>query len=678
MATGHVDTDIFTDETLVLCSSCKNRDKNTECVECHDYFCVKCLQLHNQDHHKVLEDNQVKSVLDESHVKSVLDESQVKSVLDESQVKSVLDESQVKSVLDETLVKSVMDESQVKSVLDETQVKSVLYETQVKSVLDESQVKSVLDESQVKSVLDETQVNSVLDESQVQSVLDESELKSVLDESQVKSVLDKSQVKSVLDESQVKSVLDKSQVKSVLDESKVKSVLDESQVQSVLDESQVKSGIGESLTSRSEEHCDKQSHKHIDMYCQNHDQVGCSSYTSDEHGAGLTCANQDEEKLQQRMSELQEKEFLTSGVNKEGSIKISPLQINKAEGTLDEESPNRNQTEAFVDIKITLDGETSHVVNKCLEDTKKKSATVDKESQPDGEKPTSLLEEVNTIDVVTEGTTDVARHLLQMTANMSFCVKVKSDKDVCNIVCACFMEDDTIIIADNNNRKLKRLDSNNYNVTDYCDISKDPRQICTINESQVAVTLGSEKEVRFISLEEEMRTANRFKTGFNCYGIAYSGDKLYISDISRALYIYTLSGEQLKKISAGALGSGLFSDISSLAVSRDASKIYIADYFYGFIVLRKKPSVRVLKKFNDKQLKEANSCYLTEAGSVLVSGEKTNNVLLFAPNGNLVGEVVKADDGKESVQSVCCNKQMSKMCISRMYENSIDIYKVND
>jgi hypothetical protein len=70
MATGgKIDTDILSDEIFdVLCSMCKNGGKNSEgekfCVDCHDYFCINCVKVHNQvpvlADHKVLDKSQVK------------------------------------------------------------------------------------------------------------------------------------------------------------------------------------------------------------------------------------------------------------------------------------------------------------------------------------------------------------------------------------------------------------------------------------------------------------------------------------------------------------------------------------------------------------------------------------------------------------------------------------------
>jgi hypothetical protein len=225
------------------------------------------------------------------------------------------------------------------------------------------------------------------------------------------------------------------------------------------------------------------------------------------------------------------------------------------------------------------------------------------------------------------------------------------------------MEDGTIILADYDNRKLKRLHSYNYTVTDYSDLSGNPWQVCMINNTQVAVTVPYKQEVHFISLERNMKTTNMINTNFACYCLAYANNNLYISDKCTSVYMYTLSGRKLKQFTKDQSGHKLYTYSRSIAVSKDATKIYVADLSNGLIVLDN--NGQVITSFNDGQLKGANCCYLNEAGSVLVSGLDSNNVLQFTCDGELIGEVLKADSRKMGIVSVCCNQQMTKMCISR-------------
>ncbi|XP_053383019.1 uncharacterized protein LOC123540364 [Mercenaria mercenaria] len=295
---------------------------------------------------------------------------------------------------------------------------------------------------------------------------------------------------------------------------------------------------------------------------------------------------------------------------------------------------------------------------------------------------TSLLAEINVfgnigqrIDMKSEnvGTVNIYsdESLLQIKGSTKYSVKVKSDKYRCDIISACALEDGTIMLADKGNNKLKRLDSSTCTVLGYCDLPGRPRQVCIIYKQQAAVCLQGKQEVQFISLTNRMALTNKIKTDFNCNGLAYAGGNLYISDFYTSVYIYSVSGRNLMQISKDQSGQKLFSDIRSLAVSEAGSKIYVADYNNGLIILDNNGTV--VGSFNDSQLTGAYSCYLTGRGSILVCGADSSNVLQFGLNGNLIGEVVKFIDKSANPQAICCNQQMSKMIIGR-HGNEIQVY----
>jgi hypothetical protein len=213
--------------------------------------------------------------------------------------------------------------------------------------------------------------------------------------------------------------------------------------------------------------------------------------------------------------------------------------------------------------------------------------------------------------------------------------------------------------------------------------------VCIIKKTQVAVTMPSKQEVHFISLEGQMKSTNKITTAFDCYGIAYANNTLYISDGYISVYMYTLSGIELNQFSKDQSGHKLFTNIRSIAVSQDATRIYVADYNNGLIVLDN--NGKVITSFDDEQLKKANCCFLTEAGSVLVSGLDSNNVLQFTCDGELIGEIIqfKADNrktrilsvlirmsGKWGITLVCCNQQMTKMCIRKRGDDNIEVYDI--
>ncbi|XP_060579170.1 uncharacterized protein LOC132736107 [Ruditapes philippinarum] len=448
----------------------------------------------------------------------------------------------------------------------------------------------------------------------------------------------------------------------------------------VLDKSQVKSGTSKSLPREPAERCDRHSHKHIDMYCQNHDNVGCSTCMTIEH---RSCKNtfyipeyiqnksylvasraiqtklkalartlavqannfqQDKHNLLKRKAELLDdirkfRQEMNDQLDKlekcsvdeiENKFKLledkieeglKQLQVHKAKVKSANDklaSQNQNQAELFVHVKIGEDAE--NVTNKFIEDTKMKITVSDIEFQPDT-KLFQQLKQNKTIGMLTEKTTKNDK-LLEITGGHSYCVKLESDENECSIISACYMKNGTIIQADNKNRKLKRLDSHNYIITDWYNLPGQPWQI--------------------------------YET---------------------SVFISTMTGRRLKQFSTDQSGQKLFSDINSIAVSKNAARIYVADDLKGLIVLDN--NGQIVTRYNSKLLQMASYCNLTEAGSVLVSGHDSNNVLQFTSDGELKGEVIKADSRKPAATlSVCCNQQMSKMCISRDGEDNIEVYDI--
>ncbi|XP_060574684.1 uncharacterized protein LOC132732307 [Ruditapes philippinarum] len=313
-----------------------------------------------------------------------------------------------------------------------------------------------------------------------------------------------------------------------------------------------------------------------------------------------------------------------------------------------------------------------NVANKFIEDTKMKITVSDIKFQPD-RILLQQLKQYKLIGMLTEKNMKTSDMLLQIKGGQSYCIKVKSDEQKCNISSACYMEGGTLILADYSNKKLKRLDSHNYTITGCYDIPGQPWEICKNNETQVAVTLPSKQEVHFISVDRQMKTTNKIKTEFYCRGIAYGNNHLYISDFT-SVYIYTMTGRKLALISTDHSGQELFSSINSLAVGKNGTRLYVADDNKGLIV--QDHNGQIITTFNGKQLQPASYCHLTDADSVLVSGYNSNNVLQFTSDGKLKGEVIKDDSGKQGINSLCCNQQMSKMCISRGSEDNIEVYDI--
>ncbi|XP_045165144.2 uncharacterized protein LOC123529035 [Mercenaria mercenaria] len=524
----------------------------------------------------------------------------------------------------------------------------------------------------------------------------------------------------------------------------------------ILDSSQFQPGAGQVLQMVPTERCDKHSHKHVDMYCLNHDDVGCSACMAVDHRLyqdifyipdfiqnnadtsdpqaiyqeldSTTDVLEDQHKevqlekerlqkskdqslkkmkefrveINQHLDQLEQK----STADIEGKYKpkldkldeqmdaIQKKKVKVSSAKDDLSTAGENVSQVFVSTKkgkIAADDALKYV-DEIKRDIKGKNEEFIPERTL-----TSLLKELNLLGQLTETDTGCyqpkqkasvvtsgensskkqtgkasqndCKTLIKVIEKKNYNIRIPSDKEECNIYSVCDLDDGTIILADYGNKKLKRVDSLTYTVTNYCNVSGQLYQVCKISNQEVAVSCGLYKYIQFVSLGSKMVPTKQIKTDHRCYGLAYAAGHLCISD-DTSVYIYTVSGSKLQRFNPFQSGQRLFSDTYSLAVSNDGSKIYVADLDFGLISFDR--NGKVLGKFNGPELGQASDVCTTNNGSVLGCGYRSKNVLQFTPDCKKIGEVLKCD---AACSSVCYDPKQSKIIVG-CCNNNIDVYKV--
>ncbi|XP_053402930.1 uncharacterized protein LOC128558110 [Mercenaria mercenaria] len=475
------------------------------------------------------------------------------------------------------------------------------------------------------------------------------------------------------------------------------------------------------------ERCDKHSHKHVDMYCQNHDDVGCSTCMAIEHrlcqdifyipdfiqnNARIVNPKNIQQELETSAKILDEylddfqqerQQILKSKADSIEEIRKFRQEINARLDEIEQNSVADTENRYKVLIKEIEDRMKLLLKNKasitsakdkyasarsnvsqefvngkkgrkvarnakaCVEDSKAGFHRKDIKIIPD-QIILPMLKEMNMLLKVAEKDS-----LLQAKNKKTPTVKIPSDTHVCNITSVCYLEDGSLILCDNNNKKLKHLDSSSYTVREYYDLPCFSWQVCPINKQEVAVSVYMKKEIHLISHSNKMRKTNEIKTDFECRGLAHADGNLYISDKHTSVYVYSVSGRKLKCISMDPSGQFKF-NLPRLAVNKDGSKMYITCLNNGLIILDN--NGQVVRKFNGPELQNPCGIFQTSSGSLLVASAGSSNVLQFGPTGQLIGEVIKPDDGKRGCQVVACNQQMTKMIICRLHDNNIEVYDI--
>jgi hypothetical protein len=133
-----------------------------------------------------------------------------------------------------------------------------------------------------------------------------------------------------------------------------------------------------------------------------------------------------------------------------------------------------------------------------------------------------------------------------------------------------------------------------------------------------------------------------------------------------------MSGDRQQEFSKDQSGQQIFSDIRSLAVNSDHSKIFVADYYKGLIILDR--TGQLIGQFNVPELTRADGVCLYSNDSVLVCGFSSKNVLQFSLDGKLLGEVLKTD---HCYQAVCCNTNNTKLIVGLCENDDIEVHDIN-
>ncbi|XP_053392506.1 uncharacterized protein LOC123545717 isoform X1 [Mercenaria mercenaria] len=136
-------------------------------------------------------------------------------------------------------------------------------------------------------------------------------------------------------------------------------------------------------------------------------------------------------------------------------------------------------------------------------------------------------------------------------------IKLKEDKTTCNIYGSCFTEDGSLLLADLNNDKLKRLDVSTDTIIDHLDLEDRPIDVCLTRKQEAAVSLNN-KTIQFVSLGNKMATTRKLKMDHHCYGLAFNDGKVFISNEFKTVYIHDISGAMLHKITNDKFGKPVF------------------------------------------------------------------------------------------------------------------------
>ena len=236
------------------------------------------------------------------------------------------------------------------------------------------------------------------------------------------------------------------------------------------------------------------------------------------------------------------------------------------------------------------------------------------------------------------------------------------------------------VVADWKNKRLKLLDKS-YRVIAHCDLTGVPYGVSGIDSGQLIVSLRDDKVIQFVSVDHKLKPGRKFKIDEFCRGIAYHDEEIYVACGGGV-------GEDKGRLRVynmiGEFVRVIDEDIHGKPIFSSPKDIVINNDGTRIYVSDRDRGVIALGKsgrvkyiFNDPALKTAFGICTNEKDELFVTGYDSNNVIHVGPNGKMLGEVLTAAEGIEKPISMCCHENpISRLLITTELKSSLHVYEL--
>ncbi|XP_053397528.1 uncharacterized protein LOC123552035 isoform X1 [Mercenaria mercenaria] len=374
--------------------------------------------------------------------------------------------------------------------------------------------------------------------------------------------------------------------------------------------------------------------------------------------------------LERKSKEDVENVYQTSKTRVEKDTKEADRQIDDLEKVMtDLQTSEGNKAQQFVCMKIA---------NRKIKEAKEVEITFKTETEvkvtflvdPNMQAYFQNLKTIGTVSSVMPTAERTEIYTVAQTKDMN--VKIKQDSTTCNIYGSCWTEDGSLLLVDLSNKKLKRANMTSMTVDGYCNFDNKPFGVCCTNRQEAVVTFYTNANfIQFVSIDNQLSPSRKVQMNHNCLGIAYKEDKLYITDDSKTIYIHDMAGNELQAISQDSSGNGLFSGPRQIAFNDVKQGVFVPDWEKGVIILD--GHYQPVAIFTDSGLSNASGVCTDRRGNIFVCGRSSDNIIQIGYDCKKRGVVVDKSGGIQTPQSACFDPIQCRLIVTQP-KDTVKIY----
>lgn len=250
-----------------------------------------------------------------------------------------------------------------------------------------------------------------------------------------------------------------------------------------------------------------------------------------------------------------------------------------------------------------------------------------------------------------------------------YTARVDQDDAICWINGVCMLPSGEILITDENNKRLKKLDST-FNVVSHVELPNAPYDVCAMENDLAAVALWG-KTIQVMNVKEHLVVDHSFELEHSILGLLYSRKKFYVSD-DRFVYTYNHDGSGKHLLYKSDVELVCF---SKMTFSGDGEKIFIVDGYGGLETIDRKGNH--LFTLREDVLKMSRGICLSKDKTILVCEYEYNTILHLDPDGERIfGTVLAKSHGINRPTALLFDKKTSKLIVFQRDKHTFLVYEI--
>ncbi|XP_053403818.1 uncharacterized protein LOC123555979 [Mercenaria mercenaria] len=221
-------------------------------------------------------------------------------------------------------------------------------------------------------------------------------------------------------------------------------------------------------------------------------------------------------------------------------------------------------------------------------------------------------------------------------------IKTPDDTSDCFIHACALIASSRIILADEVNKCLKIVDTENRKVSTKYKLKSGPTGVAVVARGRIAITLPNEKKIQFLTITKDdiITESYAIEVKDKCRKIACQEDKIIVA-YRQHIVILSMDGQEINSTFTGSNQKWINPHIAT-----DSKAVYVAYCFNELCNVSKFDfDGKLIGTYTDKDLVDARGLSVTRDGLVFVCNwEDAGSVHVISPECKKIKEVLKHNE----------------------------------